>query len=140
MSGPSPIARLFGSGVILWENFPVWQLREALEDDLAEAKGNCSPAEAVDNRVAVACEWLIQAGPALFKLCLLNRQDLDEGMRRSSGAGGLFSGNPGFNLEPWSFWKRRLGELRSVVGERVVSSVDRAVEGMKASEVALVKN
>ena len=61
-------------------------------------------------------------------------------MRRSSGAGVLFSGNPGFNLECWDFWKRRLGELRSTVGEGVVSSVGQAVETMKAYEAALVKN
>jgi len=36
------VARLFGSGIFAWQNFPIWQLRKGLEDDLAEAKVDCS--------------------------------------------------------------------------------------------------
>jgi len=130
------VARLFGSGVIVWENFPIWQLRKGLEDDLTQAKGDCSPADAVDNRVAVASEWLIHAGPALLQLCLLDRQDLDEDLRRSARVGVHFHGHPGFNLERWGFWKRRLEELHST-GSGVAPSVEQAIESMRASAVAL---
>jgi hypothetical protein len=89
--------------------------------------------------VAVASEWLVRAGPALLKLCLLDRQDLDEALRRSARVGDLFpGGRPGFSLERWVFWKRRLEELRSTVGAGVVPSVEGAIESMKASAVALV--
>ncbi|KAK0639676.1 hypothetical protein B0T16DRAFT_423561 [Cercophora newfieldiana] len=135
------VARLFGSGVFKSYRFPIWQLRQGLEDDLSEeAKGDCTPAEAVDNRVAVASEWLIHAGPALLKLSLLEDQELDDALRRSYRPGVLFSGNPGFNLERWGFWKRRLGELRSEVGEEVVLSVDKAVEIMNKSAAELVRD
>lgn len=134
------VARLFGSGVFIANRFPIWQLRQGLEDDLAEAKGDCSPAEAVDNRVAVASEWLTHAGPALVNQSLLESQDLDEGLQKSYRAGALFTGHPGFNIERWGFWKRRLGELRPTVGKEVALSVDRAIESMEASAVALTGN
>lgn len=134
-------ARLFGSSVFMSNRFPIWQLRQALEDDLQkEAKGPCSPAEAIENRVSVASEWLIHAGPALLRSSLLESQDLDDALRKSYAAGALFTGNPGFNIERWGFWKRRLGELRSTMGEGVRPSVDRAIGTMNKSAAALVKN
>ncbi|KAK0610860.1 hypothetical protein B0T14DRAFT_314731 [Immersiella caudata] len=132
------VARPFGSGVIVWQNFPIWQLRKGLEDDLAQAKGDCSPAEAIDNRVAVASEWLIHAGPVLLKLCLLDH--LDEDLRKSTRVGIHFSGHPGFNLERWGFWKRRLEGLRSTVSIEVAPSVERAIKSMRASAVVLAGN
>ncbi|KAM7187182.1 Protein of unknown function (DUF3632) domain containing protein [Rhypophila sp. PSN 637] len=103
------VARLHGSGVFTRNSFPLWQLEQGLEDDLAaSAKGDCSPAEAVDNRVAVACEYLIHTAPALLRQSLLKTGDRlsDEQLRRSYAAGPLFSGGPGFNTERWGFWKR----------------------------------
>ncbi|KAK3689210.1 hypothetical protein B0T22DRAFT_440702 [Podospora appendiculata] len=134
------VARLHGSGVFLTNSFAVWQLREGLEDDLVEAKGNCSPAEAVDNRIAVVSEWLVHAGPALLKESLLESENLDEGQKRAYGPGPLFSGRPGCNIERWGFWKRRLEELRPTIGASVAPSVDRAVQTMKASAAALVRD
>src|SRR5207237_472557 len=110
---------------------------KGLEDDLTEAIGDCSPADAVDNRVAVASKWFIHAGLTLLKLCLLDRQDLDEDLRRSARVGAHFHGHPGFNLERWGFWKRRLEELRSTAGSGVAPSVERAIESIRASAVAL---
>ncbi|KAK1754087.1 hypothetical protein QBC47DRAFT_385593 [Echria macrotheca] len=132
------VARLFGSGVIVWRNFPIWQLRKGLEDDLGEAKGDCSPAKAIDNRVAVASEWLIHASPVLLKLCLLD--DLEEDLHKSTRVGIHFPGHPGFNLERWGFWKRRLEELRSSVSIEVATSVEQAIESMRASAVVLAGN
>ncbi|KAM7210455.1 hypothetical protein V8F06_014157 [Rhypophila decipiens] len=122
-------------------SFPLWQLEQGLEEDLsANAKGDCSPAEAVDNRVAVACEYLIHTAPALLRESLLETGDRlsDEQLRRSYAGGPLFSGGPGFNTERWGFWKRRLGELRSTVSEGLAPTVDRALESMKAAAAALV--
>lgn len=94
----------------------------------------------MDSRVAVASEWLIHAGPALLKLCLLDLQDLEEDLRRSARVGVHFPGHLGFNLERWGFWKRRLGELRSSVSIGVAPSVEQATEGMRASALALAGN
>ncbi|KAK4207701.1 hypothetical protein QBC37DRAFT_433046, partial [Rhypophila decipiens] len=135
------VARLHGSGVFTRNSFLLWQLEQGLEDDLAaNAKGDCSPAEAVDNRVAVACEYLIHTAPALLRESLLETGDQlsDEKVRRSYAGGPLFSGGPGFNTERWGFWKRRLGELRSTVSDGLALTVDRALESMKAAAAALI--
>lgn len=106
-----------------------------------KARGACSQAEAVDNIVGVASEWLTHAGPAILKQCLVDKsEELDPDARRSFAAGVYFLGYPGFNLERWGFWKRRLRELRPVVGEGVAMSVARAIETMVAAEKALVGN
>ncbi|KAK5651610.1 hypothetical protein OQA88_11883 [Cercophora sp. LCS_1] len=133
-------ARLFGSGVFISNRPPIWQLRQALEDDLAEAKGDCTPAEAVDNRIAVASEWLIHSGPALHKQCLLESQDLDDALRRSYRAGTHFSGHSGFNIERWGFWGRRLGELRPTAGGHIASKVSQAIESMSAATAGIAGN
>ncbi|KAF7554204.1 hypothetical protein G7Z17_g3063 [Cylindrodendrum hubeiense] len=128
------LALLFASGVVRWQNFPVWELREGLEEEL-------SPGEVADCGVAAASEWLIQAAPALLRLCLIDEDDLDEPIRRSNRAGSLFKGNPGLNLERWGFWKRRLGEVRGTVSEETALSVDKALESMKkTARVQLVRS
>ena len=110
-----------------------------LWDYLAKPRGLCSPAEAVNNMVAVASEWLIHAGPAILKQCLRGKSnELDADGRRSFAAGTYFLGRPGFNLERWGFWKRRLMELQPVVSEEVAASVGRAIETMVAAEKASV--
>lgn len=89
--------------------------------------------------VAVASEWLIHAGPAILKQCLLDKsKELDTDARRSLKAGTYFLGRPGFNLERWGFWKRRLVELRLAVSEEVTARVGLAIETMVAAEKALV--
>ncbi|KAK3349684.1 hypothetical protein B0T25DRAFT_458142, partial [Lasiosphaeria hispida] len=127
------VARLFGSGAIVWGDFPIWQLRQGLENDLAEVKGDCSPAEAVDNGVAVASSWLTHPGLALLEL---SRRSLAQVCSRGSS----LPGHLGFSLERWGFWKRRLGELRSTVSMGVAPSVEQAIEIMRWSVVALAEN
>ncbi|KAK3317443.1 hypothetical protein B0T19DRAFT_479526 [Cercophora scortea] len=134
------VSRLHGSGVFMTNTFAIWQLREALEDDLTDAKGNCSPAEAVDNRLAVASEWLIHAGPLLLKESPPESEEPGERQKRAYRGGPLFSGRPGFDIERWGYWKRRLEELRPTLGASVAPSVDRAVQSMKAAAAALFKD
>lgn len=119
-------ARLLGSGLVRWENFVIWQMRHGLEEEL-------SPGSSTDCRVAVASEWAIQAGPAFLRLCLIERSDFDELQRRSHRAGSLYAGHPGLSLERWGFWKRRLGEVRHMVGEQAGASVDQAIQRMTAA-------
>lgn len=121
--------------------FPIWEIRLGLKDYSAKPLGACSLAEAVENMVAVASEWLIQAGPAILKQYLVDKsEELDADARRSFEAGTYFLGRPGFNFERWGLWNRRLMELRLTVNEEVGMSVGRAIEKMVAAEKALVGN
>jgi len=139
------VARLLGSREVFFaSSFAIWQLRKGLEEYLAEDLRSDfqSPVPAVDSKVAVACEWLIHAGPTILEESLLESQGLlalDEDRRKSLRAGPVFSGHPGFNIERWGFWKRRLWKLRGVVSEDVVISVDRAVEVMEESAMLVVE-
>ena len=126
-------ARLFGAGLVEWENFVIWQMRQALEEDL-------SPNVATDLRLSVASEWAIHAGPALLRKCLVERRDVTEGDKRSHGPGPLYTGQGALNLERWGFWKRRFEELRPVVsGEEAVASVDQAIQCMAAAATAFAR-
>jgi hypothetical protein len=122
-------ARLLGSGATQWMNFPIWQLREGLEAVLGPDRHEN------DCKIAVACEWIIQAGPKLLRYALLN-DDLDEDMKRILRGYELWTGFPGMNTERWGFWKRRLVEVKPSVktrltldylehAERVMTTVER---------------
>lgn len=123
-------ARLLGAGLVPWESFAIWQMRQALEEALP-------PSPATDLRLSVASEWIIRAGPALLRKCLVARQDTTEDDKRSHGPGPLFSGQGALNLERWRFWQRRFGELRSVVaGEEAIVNVDLAMRCMTVAASA----
>lgn len=122
-------ARLFGSGMTRWYNMAIWELREALETELGP--------KLYDNdcRIAVASEWIIQAGPKLLRESLLGA-DLTDGEKRAFSGGSLWTGIPGLSTERWGFWKRRLSEVKETVGiqltldylehaERVMTAVER---------------
>ncbi|KAG9255717.1 uncharacterized protein F5Z01DRAFT_673018 [Emericellopsis atlantica] len=112
-------ARLFGAGLVEMESFVIWQMRQALEEDLNPNNA------ATDLRLSVASEWAIHSGPVLLRKCLVERRDITEGDKKSRGPGPLYTGHGGLNLERWGFWKRRFEELRPVVaGEEAVARVD----------------
>ncbi|KAG8156781.1 hypothetical protein KVR01_013386 [Diaporthe batatas] len=121
-------ARLFGSGLNRWINFPIWQLREGLEDRFgADADEN-------DCKVAVACEWVIQAGRRILYETLQN-QEYDKAEKRSYRGLNLFTGYPGLNTERWGFWKRRLDEVKPEVKTQLtLRYVEDAKRAMKTIE------
>lgn len=122
-------ARLFGSGIIRWRNFPIWELSEGLEAVFGpDSHEN-------DCKIAVASEWIIQAGLKLLRETLLN-DDLDEAEKRAYSGLELWTGLPGLSTERWGFWKRRLAEVKASVktqvtldyvehAERVMSTVEK---------------
>lgn len=125
-------AQLLGSGITRWRNFPIWQLREGLEAELGP-----DPHEN-DCKIAVACEWIIQAGPKLLRDTLLNENDLDEAQKRSLRGGELWAGLPGLNTERWGFWRRRLAEVRaSVTTQLTLDYLDHAESVMMDAEKIL---
>ncbi|KAI8300355.1 hypothetical protein K4K59_001684 [Colletotrichum sp. SAR11_240] len=94
-------------------------------------------------RVAVAAEFFIQAAPVILKQSLTwyDGDPVDDSIQRIFRAGPLFPGTFGFNLERWGFWKRRLGELRSLLGdEEVEKNVDEALGKMSAVEVSIARH
>lgn len=121
-------ARLLGSGITRWINFPIWQLREGLEDVLGpDSHEN-------DCKIAVASEWIIQAGPKLLRETLLNHE-LDEAEERAYSGCKLWAGSPGLNTERWGFWKRRLAELKpSVKTQLTLDYLEHAQRVMTAVE------
>ncbi|KAH0440655.1 hypothetical protein CcaCcLH18_02325 [Colletotrichum camelliae] len=107
-------------------------------DDAAVGSKTLCP-EAV-TRVTVAAEFFIQAAPTMLQESLLwhTGGPFDDSTQRVFRAGPLFPGAFGFNLERWGFWKRRLGESRSHLGdEEAEKNVDEALEKMSVVEVAV---
>ena len=130
------IAQLLGAGVVQWNNFPIWQIRIALEDSTVLARP--APGPRSDMCIRVACEWLVQAGRVLLRMCLLSSSSapLDDEDKRSLSGRDLWKGKPpGYSLQRWGFWQQRLEELKgSVVGEDAKTAVDEAVAAMSSAE------
>ncbi|ESZ92739.1 hypothetical protein SBOR_6851 [Sclerotinia borealis F-4128] len=119
--------------------FGVWGLRSGLEEDLHkfEDDGKPSPQSFSVNRVRVACEWIIQAGPAFFKQSLLNVsfEEIPAKTGRPYCGGALFLGTNGFTIEHWGFWKRRFIEVRKdFESESVCAYIDKALRVMSELE------
>lgn len=125
---------MFGSGVTRWYNFAIWQLREGLEDVLG------SDSHENDCKIAVASEWIIQAGPKLLRETLLN-EDISEAEKRAYSGCELWTGLPGLNTERWGFWKRRLAEVKlSVETQLATDYVEHAQSVMMKVEKDLASS
>ncbi|CAG8980517.1 hypothetical protein HYALB_00002514 [Hymenoscyphus albidus] len=123
----------------VFANFALWELRRALETPSQDEKNkdNHAPNEVVDMRVKVACEWIVQGTKMLLVACLHNScGDHPNGGNDGTpyGPGEAFSGNVGFSMERWGFWKRRIVELKATVGEDVHGIMDEALKKMTAVE------
>ncbi|KAI1074278.1 hypothetical protein F5B20DRAFT_574191 [Whalleya microplaca] len=132
------VARLFGTSTKGFGNFAIWELRNGLEEDDEETRS----AAIRDNRVRVACEWVLQGGRRLLRESSLNSfttEPEDAAHGSPFRAGPLFSGSRGYNLERWGFWKRRLVESRGRVSDPVQASIDGAVGMMTAVEREVAK-
>ncbi|KAL2757650.1 hypothetical protein ACRALDRAFT_1074608 [Sodiomyces alcalophilus JCM 7366] len=125
-------ARLLGSGIVSWDNFALWQLKHGLEQEM-------SASEPTDCRVAVASEWLVHASPLLLRRCLEEMGELNDLQKRSYSPGDLFPGYAGLNAERWGFWKRRLAEVRPLVGDDTAARVDLAIRRMTEAATAIAQ-
>ncbi|KAI0161952.1 hypothetical protein GGR52DRAFT_561811 [Hypoxylon sp. FL1284] len=118
------IARLSSNGFVPGMSFPIWQLREALED----------PATGVSKvvmecRIWVACEWIINCANIIFE-DMNSKIELDEGSARALRGGPLYDGKP-LSLDRWSFWKRRLSQLSSdMAGSDITARIANALDCM----------
>lgn len=115
------IARLHGALVITSTNYAIWSLRSALEERL-------DAAWQIQCAVSTAHEWIVHAGPTLYKVSQ-SPEKLDEAAQRSLRGGELTKAGPGLSIERWAFWKARLEELgRGEGGEKAEGVVGEMIE------------
>ncbi|KAI0890660.1 uncharacterized protein GGS22DRAFT_184007 [Annulohypoxylon maeteangense] len=93
-------ARLTGPSFAPWMTFPIWQLRDALEQQ--PAKGPLQ-----ECRVWVACEWILRRAELIFEV-MTSGDGPDDALKTGPLCG---EGIPQLSIERWDFWKKRLGEI-----------------------------
>ncbi|KAI1209513.1 uncharacterized protein F4807DRAFT_460727 [Annulohypoxylon truncatum] len=126
------LAKLHQKQIVQLENYPIWELRSSLETPLSS-----DGEPATDIRIRVVEEWLRQTAPRLLQDSLLSTfSDFPEGGNRGRPyrGGPLYTGESGYSLERWCFWKRRLREIRTEVDEDLRVVVDEATEYMTRAE------
>ncbi|KAH6876350.1 hypothetical protein B0T10DRAFT_497880 [Thelonectria olida] len=110
------IARLTAATFSPWLNLPIWQLRSALEEE--PKKGT-----AMDCRLWVASEWILQCGELVYDEITSNRE-LDEWSARALGGGPLYESQVPLSLARWQFWMARFQNLsENAVGLELDASV-----------------
>jgi predicted NBD/HSP70 family sugar kinase len=107
-----------------WETFPIWALREALEEPFRSVAEN-------DIHALVAAQWIFHAGEVIYGLSV--EESLVENPRITKG-GSLFDGESGFNMKRWAFWKKRAGALSNEVSADVREIASAVVEKMSEIE------
>ncbi|KAI1381671.1 hypothetical protein F4677DRAFT_403884 [Hypoxylon crocopeplum] len=99
-------SKLIGTGVVHFENQPIWMLREALEEEKNPPKSN-----ALDRDLMTAAMYIEYAGPVLVEALAANpNPDLSDELRRVLRGGSLFKGGSGLRLDRWLFWTERFLE------------------------------
>ncbi|KAI0899437.1 hypothetical protein F4806DRAFT_492427 [Annulohypoxylon nitens] len=127
------LARLFQKRVAYWLNFPLWELRDDLEEPLSPAL--------LTIKMPIVREWLRHAALEIRQESLLRAlTDEPEGGRHGYPyrPGPLFEGEKGFTVERWNFWKHRLEEIRDNVDENLRVVVNEAIEYMDSAEKQIV--
>lgn len=103
-------ARVLARDLVLWKQFPVWQLREALENDIDPKS------EVFKNCLAVAAEWIKQSGSFIWERWVADFEDSDYKEDSQVGPQPLYTGRTGLCPERWNFWKHRFGEISKLEG------------------------
>ena len=101
-------ARLSSLGVRQWDIFPIWMLRDALEEPTTKGPQ-------MESRLWVATEWVIKCADVILEFISVERQ-LDPAMARALRGGKLCEDMEPASLERWAFWKGRFGKLAGDVG------------------------
>ncbi|KAG8165961.1 hypothetical protein KVR01_004513 [Diaporthe batatas] len=97
------VARLFGDGLIDWDNYACWTLRDSLEAQDATTK------DLRESRLAAATQWFTHAALALFKVMREKTATESNHMYLRSP---VFSGDKVISLERWNFWKEQLQKVQ----------------------------
>ncbi|KAM6510527.1 hypothetical protein FSOLCH5_010968 [Fusarium solani] len=108
-----------------WFTFPIWQLRDALEEKLDKGP-------ILNSRLWIATEWILFYGEIIFEDQAAGEQ-FDRGTSRALEGGSLCEGIAQLSLARLAFWKKRLLEMlaeREALGlsdemaERVAKSAE----------------
>lgn len=94
-------AKLRSMGYTNWHNFPTWELRAALEEEIKDQA-------ILEFKLAVAEEWIVHAGQALYIHVTMEPADEESTTMKP---GPLYNGKAKLDLERWGFWKNRLTDL-----------------------------
>lgn len=86
-----------------------------------------------------AAVWIRLAGPVIYKYCVEGYDKAGATCRLLEGSTWQWTGDLGFNLERWEFWKRRLGELAVEVSEEETQRLlEEALSTMESVEKTVV--
>lgn len=115
-------ALLLGNNVQDWNNFAIWELRGALEED---ASSNADR----DGQLWASSEWILHAGDVLR--AKKGMGELDPMEKRMLKGGSKFEGEPGLSDERWQFWRTRFAELgEQVEDEALKAKLEKVVKKM----------
>jgi hypothetical protein len=110
--------RLTSKDFAPWLQFPIWELRIALEaPPLKGATMNC--------RLYVASEWIIRCGDVVI-LDMCSNEKLKESLALALQTGPLCLDTPPLSMKRWGFWKRRFLEI---CANRKTLELDDAISG-----------
>ena len=103
----------------------MWELVKALE---------ISPSQPViDCRLWVATEWILNAGPAIYRHIVTADEQISDGEFRSLRTGPLADKIERRSKQRWDFWKQRFAEISKDV-ELCDKSVKRIEEALRKME------
>jgi hypothetical protein len=120
------MARMTSEGLVDGSLFALWEIREALEEEIgSKAAANCY--------ISVASEWVITSGKQLYNE-VLKAEPQDERQARIMQGGSLYNGEPGFCQKRWQFWKLRFSQLKDEVDKDVAEIAQQAICVMEVIE------
>ncbi|KAM0325761.1 hypothetical protein ACHAQA_007061 [Verticillium albo-atrum] len=115
------MALLWSRNLIAGDDFALWQLRSAFEEDVSDAKEAAYLA-------AAAALWILHAGPRVWQL-VVDGPVLSGADARSLRAGGKFGGEGGYGKERWAFWEKSF-EARAEGGDAVDAAIAKRAVGV----------
>ncbi|KAH6887555.1 hypothetical protein B0T10DRAFT_72910 [Thelonectria olida] len=131
-----------------WSNFIDFLVRlvefspETEMDSIIPILADCLEAElplGVPNALGtiVACKYLKENSSLILEASLKNEYRYREKTQYPPPCG-LYAGFPGFNLERWGFWNRRLDDLRGEVFEDTLWYTEKTLDSMDGAGSALL--
>ncbi|KAI5809201.1 hypothetical protein BZA77DRAFT_391816 [Pyronema omphalodes] len=128
-------ARLTRDGTCDRSSHAIWDLREALEEDLDQGEDACEEEKYPDVRISVAANWITIAGDVLYR----HSSDCGKGGELGvASQGKLYSGQAGFSLERWAFWKERFGVVKA--SGNITDGTKQAAEEAEAAMINIEKS
>jgi hypothetical protein len=121
-------AYLASEGITGTEYRALFNIYTALEDNPKKKKDLKS---IIECQVPIAATYFQLCAPVLYSACV-SQWGLDE----SNWAGNLWTGEKGYSLPRWSFWKKRLAEIEEsdLANDEIKSAITKALIEMDKAE------